>query len=137
MKKNKNTKQKNQKSKRSIASYPKKLLSPIAEFLQKQVKRLERRKKEVQKEDPFNDTDRLSDNASPDTDAAEQFGHARSSAIKEQIDKKIVQSKKALTRIKVGKYGVCEDCKEFIDTDRLVIYPEATLCAKCKTKREK
>jgi DnaK suppressor protein len=79
----------------------------------------------------------VTDNASPDTDAAEQFGHARVSAIKEQLDKKMIQTKKALARVKIGKYGICEDCGKMIDTDRLMIYPEATLCVKCETKREK
>jgi len=69
-------------------------------------------------------------------DAAEQFGHARTSAIREQLDKKIIQTKKALTRIKVGKYGICEDCGDMIDTDRLIAYPESTLCADCKIKTE-
>jgi DnaK suppressor protein len=139
MSKVKKTKQKDKKGnvrKNGITSYPKRLLTPVANFLQKQIKRLERRKKEVEKEDPFSDTDRINDNASPDTDAAEQFGHARTRAIRDQIDRKIIQTKKALSRIKVGKYGICEDCGDFIDTDRLVIYPEATFCAKCKKKRE-
>ena len=93
-------------------------------------------RKEVEKEDPFSNPNRINDNASPDTDAAEQFGHARTSAIKEQIDRKIVQSRKALSRVKVGKYGICGDCGKFIDTDRLMVYPEATLCPKCQAKRE-
>ncbi|MFV1917404.1 MAG: TraR/DksA family transcriptional regulator, partial [Patescibacteria group bacterium] len=80
---------------------------------------------------------RVSDNASPDTDAAEQFGHARTTAIREQIDRKIIQTKKALTRVKIGKYGVCEVCGEMIDTDRLMVYPEATLCARDAAKKEK
>jgi len=38
--------------------------------------------------------------------------------------------------IKIGKYGICEDCGQMIDTDRLIIYPETTLCAKDAAKRE-
>jgi len=94
-------------------------------------------KKEIEKEDPFRDTARLIDNASPDSDAYEQFGHARTTAIKEQLDRRIIQTKKALARIKIGKYGICEDCGRMIDTDRLMVYPEATLCAKDQAKREK
>lgn len=120
-----------------IISYPSKLLSPVGNFLQDRLKALEKRKKNIEKEDPFKDTSRVTDNASPDADAAEQFGHARTSAIKEQIDKKIIQTKKALTRIRIGKYGICEDGGEMIDTDRLMIYPEATLCVKCERKKEK
>ena len=122
---------------KDIVLFPSKLLAPVGKFLQEKLKLLEKRKKEIIQEDPFNDTSRLIDNASPDTDAAEQFGHARAAAIREQLDVKIVQTKKALTLIKIGKYGICEDCGEMIDTDRLVAYPESTLCATDKAKREK
>lgn len=117
--------------------FPKNLLTPVGHFLSAKLSLLKRRKKEIDSEDPFKDTDRLLDNASPDTDAAEQFGHARTSALKEEINRKIIQTRKALSRIKIGKYGICEDCGKMIDTDRLVVYPEATLCASCQKKREK
>lgn len=124
------------KMRKDIVLFPKKLLAPIGRFLQERLKLLEKRKNEIEQEDPFKDTTRLIDNASPDTDAAEQFGHARASAIREQLEKKIIQTKQALTRIKLGKYGICEDCGNMIDTDRLMAYPESTLCAECKVKRE-
>lgn len=116
---------------------PANLLKPVGSFLQQRLRTLEKRRKVISSDDPFNDTSRLLDNASPDADAEEQFGHARTSAIKGQLDKKIIQTRKALSRIKIGKYGICEDCGEMIDTDRLMVYPEATLCAKCQKKREK
>jgi len=117
--------------------FPANLLNPIGKLLHDSLKKLERRKKNIEKEDPFKNFTRLEENASPDTDAAEQFGHARTSAIRKEIDKKIIQTRKALTRIKIGKYGICEDCGKMIDTDRLMVYPIATLCASCQEKREK
>jgi len=94
-----------------------------------------RRRFQIEKEDPF--VDGRSENfASPDTTAAEQFGHARIEAVKGELDKKIIQVRKALSRIKIGKYGICENCGEMIDTDRLVIYPETTFCVKCERKKE-
>ncbi len=120
-----------------IIRFPAQLLSPVANFLKSSLQQLKKRREIIEEDDPFKDTTRLIDNASPDTDAAEQFGHARASAIKEQLDRKIIQTRKALTRIKIGKYGICEDCGKMIDTDRLMISPEATLCASCQAKREK
>lgn len=130
---------KSKKVKKTVApvAFPSNLLNPIGKFLQDRLDELKKRKKEIGDEDPFKDTNRLIDNASPDTDAAEQFGHARTSAIKEQLDRRIIQTRKALTRIKIGKYGICEDCGQMIDTDRLMVYPEATRCAKDQAKREK
>ena len=130
-------KKKAKKKKLRVVKFPANLVAPVGKFLQGRLKRLEKRKKVIEKEDPFRNTSRVMDNASPDTDAAEQFGHARVSAIKEQLDKKMIQTKKALARVKIGKYGICEDCGKMIDTDRLMIYPEATLCVKCEAKREK
>jgi len=127
----------NSKKGKGTIRFPANLLYPVAEFLKNNLHSLEKRKKQIDKADPFKDTSRLMDNASPDADAEEQFGHAMTSAIKEQIDRKIIQTRKALTRVKIGKYGICEDCNEMIDTDRLLVYPEATLCAKCQKKREK
>ena len=120
-----------------MQNIPKTLLAPVANFLKWRMASLEKKKKAIAEEDPFNDTERLNDNASPDTDAAEQFGHARSTAIKDELARKIIQIKKALTRVKIGKYGICEDCGKLIDTDRLMVYPEATLCVSCEKKREK
>ena len=130
-------KKKQVKKKSKGIFFPKNLLIPVGKFLQSQIKILERRKKKIETEDPFVNESRILDNASPDADAAEQFGHAKTSAIKKQMDRKIVQTKKALTRVRLGKYGICDDCGEMIDTDRLTIYPEATFCVKCEAKREK
>lgn len=122
---------------KGVIIFPSALLAPVRVYLQAKLKKLEKRKKGISSEDPFKNTSRTADNASPDTDAEEQYGHARTTALQEQLDRKIIQTKKALARIKVGKYGLCEDCNKMIDTDRLMVYPEATLCADCQAKREK
>lgn len=128
------TKKINQKT---SVRFPSNLLKPVADFLTARLKELSSRKKEIAKEDPFKDPARVTDNAAPDTEADEQFGHARTSAIAKELGKRIIQVRKALTRVKLGKYGICEECGQMIDTDRLIVYPEATLCAKDAAKREK
>ncbi len=125
------------KQKNSAPRFPSNVLAPVAHFLTARLHTLEKRKKEIAKEDPFADPSRVDDNAAPDTEADEQFGHARTSAIKTEISKNIIGIRKALTRIKIGKYGICEECGQMIDTDRLIAFPEATLCAKDAAKLEK
>ena len=127
---------KKKKNTEGRVTFPASVLWPVGEFLRGRLALLQKRKKEIEKEDPFKDTDRIIDNASPDTEAAEQFGHARTSAIRQQIQRNIIQIRKALSRIKIGKYGICEDCGQIIDTDRLMVYPETTLCARDAAKRE-
>lgn len=117
--------------------FPANILKPITRFLHLEEKKLEARKKTFEKEDPFSNSDRAMDNAAIDTDAAEQFDHSRMEAMKKEIDRKLIGIRKALTMIKIGKYGICENCGQMIDTDRLMIKPEATLCVKCEKEKER
>lgn len=117
--------------------FPATVLRPVGNFLSIQLKKLERNKTKLSAEDPFSDEARVVGNAALDTEAEEQFGHTRILAIKEQIDRKIIQTRKALSRIKIGRYGICESCGKMIDTDRLMIYPEATKCVSCEKRKEK
>jgi RNA polymerase-binding transcription factor DksA len=128
---------KKESNNQKTGSFSKKLLSSVSTMLTNQLKRLERRKKEISKEDPFKNVDRVTENTSLDDTATEQFGHAQVEALKEQLDKQIVRVRKALTMIKIGKYGVCDDCGKMIETKRLMFEPEATFCMKCQAKREK
>jgi DnaK suppressor protein len=117
--------------------FPNNILNPIKKFLHLEEKKLEVRKMALEKEDPFFDESRLTDNASPDTEAAEQFGHARIEAMKKDTERRAIEIRKALAKIKIGKYGICDSCGQMIDTDRLMIKPEATLCITCEKKKEK
>lgn len=117
-------------------NYPKEVLQPVKQHLLTRLLGLQRRKKDLDAEDPFKDTNRLEDNAL-DADAAEKVGHMQASAMKAAVDRSIIQIRKALAQIKIGKYGVCERCGKMIDTDRLMILPETTLCVECEKKREK
>jgi RNA polymerase-binding transcription factor DksA len=123
------------KKKPQPIKFPRSVLAPVNSFLHDQLKKLERQKRNLKEEDPFSNDERTNDNAALDTEAEEQFGHARTSALRSELDKRIIQVRKASTRLKIGKYGICENCGKMIDTDRLMIYPEATLCISCEKKR--
>ena len=125
------------KSKSTAPVFPESVLKPVSNFLTAKLHTLERSKKKITKEDPFMDENRASDNAASDIEADEQYGHARTSAISKELTKNIINIRKVLTRIKLGKYGICEECGNMIDTERLIAFPEATLCAKDAIKREK
>jgi len=118
-------------------TFPKNLTEPIKRALSREEEKLKERKKKLDKEDPFKDPGRVLDNAAIDTDASEQFGHINVVGLRKEIDKTLIQIRKALTRIKVGKYGTCESCGKMIDTDRLMIFPAATKCVSCEKKKTK
>ena len=119
---------------KSIIQFPAKLLAPLREYLQHQQMKLMKSKSELKREDPFNDSSRVDDNADIGKEAAEQFGHQRSEALRLEVDKMLINIRKTLTKIKIGKYGLCEKCAKLIDTDRLAINPTAELCMDCQKK---
>jgi len=121
-------------SKNSVR-FPGKLLVPIRRFLESEIVRLKRREKGMKQSDPFMDSGRASEN-SVEEDVDEQVGHFETVVKVNFIKKQIVQVRKALTFLKIGKYGTCEKCGKMIDTDRLAIKPEATVCVECKKESE-
>jgi len=127
-------KEKKDKNKNGI-NFPANLLAPIKKFLEKEIDESKRNRKEIKKGDPFNDHGRTSEN-SLEEDVDEQIGHFDSEVKVKFLAKRLAQLRKALTRIKLGKYGVCEKCGKMIDTDRLAIKPEATTCIDCEKERE-
>lgn len=115
---------------------PEKLVAPIKNFLEKEIVKWKRAGKTFKKSDPFHDSDRVNHN-SIEEDVDEQVGHFDTEVKVSFVNKQLVQLRKALTRIKIGKYGICEKCGKMIDTDRLAIKPETTFCIDCAKEQEK
>lgn len=111
--------------------FPRNLLLPIKGFLERELVRLKRREKDIKANDPFSDEGRSTEN-SLEEDVDEQIGHLHAEVKAGFIKRQIIQLRKALTRIKIGKYGICEKCGQLIDTDRLAVKPDATVCIKCE-----
>ncbi len=49
----------------------------------------------------------------------------------------LYQTKRALSRLDSGEYGVCESCQQPIGKLRLMAFPRATLCMNCKRLEER
>ncbi|OGV96369.1 hypothetical protein A2W24_04525 [Microgenomates group bacterium RBG_16_45_19] len=120
-----------------VTQLPAQMMASIKGLLTKKEKQLEKRKIALKAEDPFTDPERMNDNAAIDVEAAEQFGHERISAMNREIDKMLIRVRKSLTRIRLGKYGVCDVCGKMIDTNRLSIDPTVQDCVSCAKKRAK
>jgi RNA polymerase-binding transcription factor DksA len=113
-----------------VLNFPSRLLLPIKLFLEKELIKLKRTKKQLKKEDPFLDENRDIEN-SLEEDVDEQISHFDNEIKTKFLSRQIAQFRTALTRIKIGKYGICERCGKMIDTDRLAVRAEATTCIKC------
>ena len=112
------------------------VLKPLFGYLKGEEKRLKEVKESLKKEDPYKMKNRDEDN-SLDADVAEQVDHERSSALRRELSKSIINIKKTMARIRIGRYGICEKCGKMIDTDRLAIKPTAEYCISCEKSFEK
>jgi len=117
-------------------SFPAQLLKPLVAYLKGEQKKLKVTEEELKKVDPFVTGNRDADN-SVDSDVAENVQHDRSFAMRLQVSKSLIAIRKTLTRIKLGKYGICSNCGKMIDTDRLAVTPTAEYCMECARKMEK
>jgi len=114
---------------------PKNLLSPIKRFLEREIIKWKKAEKTIKKNDPITDEDRSIHNSNEE-DADEQIGHFEAEVKASFVKKQLIQLRKALTMIKIGKYGICERCGKMIDTDRLAVKPEITVCISCAREDE-
>ncbi len=84
---------------------------------------------------PASETDtygnHLADNAT-DTYEAE-----KAIALENHLRGVLAAVEEALHKFDIGKYGICDNCGQRIDPERLEALPYTTLCLRCKTKQEK
>lgn len=118
-----------------MISFPSRLTKKISEFLEKKLLDLKRKEKKLKANDPFFEEGRADSN-SVEEDVDEQIGHFETEIKVSFVKKEIIEIRKALSRLKIGKYGICIKCGKMIDTDRLAIKPEATLCMSCEKDEE-
>lgn len=66
--------------------------------------------------------------------ASEVEEYADNLALENTLEKELKKINNALERIADGTYGICKNCGEEIDIERLKAYPAAENCIKCKQK---
>jgi RNA polymerase-binding transcription factor DksA len=116
--------------------FPSELLEEIRLHLEKEKNDTEKRIAALTTQDPYSDPERTNDNAAIDHDASEEADHDRVIAQIDELKLQLTDINDALMRIGNGKYGFCKNCGKMIDTDRLNIIPETTLCLECEKKRQ-
>ena len=67
-----------------------------------------------------------------DENASEVEEYADNLALENTLEKELKDANEALARMDQGIYGICENCHKEIDLQRLIAYPAAKTCIKCK-----
>lgn len=65
----------------------------------------------------------------------EQIG--RDTSLAEQERRELMAIERALAKMSSANFGICEECGEEIPPKRLLVLPEARLCANCQTYEER
>lgn len=113
-----------------------KTVGKIGKYLEEQKLHLERQLSKLSKDDPYLNHD-WTVSSEPGSEALEYEGHERITLVKASLAKGLDQVKRAISRLRRGSYGKCENCSAKIDEKRLEAFPEATLCLKCESNAEK
>ena len=58
-------------------------------------------------------------------------------ALEKQIRERLASIERALGKLEIGTYGLCDSCGKSIDPARLEAIPYASLCLECKAKQAK
>lgn len=106
------------------------------------VLRLWKRNKELKKEeelvkqaDPFMQEERSDTSEAVDNSAGDVEKTIHEARL-DLIQSARLEIRKALAKVRIGTYGVCENCKNPIDLARLKAFPQATKCFDCSKKSE-
>lgn len=73
----------------------------------------------------------------PDEGDAEIFEREKNAALIAVLERKLQDIDSALRSIEKGQYGICERCGQPIESGRLEVKPDATLCVKCQQEVER
>jgi len=65
----------------------------------------------------------------------EQIG--RDTSLQEAERRELLAIERALAKMATGSFGICEECAEEIPSKRLLVLPEARLCANCQAFEER
>lgn len=108
----------------------------IKKLLLRQRKKVEGDLEAIKDDDPVMEYG-AHESTEPGTDSWMADAHSRVVAVKKNLQYLLDSTKKALDRLRTGKYGKCDKCGHMIEEARLEVIPAATLCISCSKKTSK
>lgn len=117
----------------------KKTLKEFQDLLEKEKKELEEKLNELnsqKKEMAIKTPDFMAlEDSSVEADEVEELNNLLS--LKSVWENNLYRINQALEKMVKGTYGICEECGELIEIERLKIEPAAQICVNCIKKRNK
>ncbi len=115
--------------------FPPKFVQQVWKVLSMEERRLAKEKERLAKEDPaLRPNLAASKPAETIDEATEALSQERVEVEKGILGKLLMETRLALSKIRIGKYGICENCGKQIDRARLEAYPQARYCLDCEKK---
>ena len=74
--------------------------------------------------------------SAPEDAGADIFEHEKTLAVEGAFEEMLAEVRHALHKIAAGSYGICDDCGQKIELERLEARPQASLCLACRTREE-
>lgn len=119
-----------------MLDFPIKTLNTIKRILYRQQKDIEKNIQEFEEEDPVK-APALTESSEPGTDSAIADTHTKTLVLERLLNQASQGIKKALSKIRNGSYGKCENCGKRIELSRLLAMPTASHCVSCSQKLSK
>ncbi len=70
-------------------------------------------------------------------EATEAFELEKRLALEQRMKERLAKIEHSLHKFEEGTYGLCDNCGQPIDPDRLEALPHASMCLNCKAKQAK
>lgn len=116
------------------------LIEEIKKKLESERGRLIEQLEEMTKEKSF-DKDKIQakwqEYGSKEEDSAVEVAEFQDNiSLERRLETNLEKIEKALKKIEEDNYGVCENCENSIEDERLLVYPEAQHCLECHKKHK-
>lgn len=119
-----------------MLNLPGKTLEFIKKHLLRQQRELDKNLREIEEGDPAKSPD-LAESSEPGTDSYIADTHTRILILKDSLIKMKNSIRLTLSKIKIGTYGKCDSCGNWIEEERLQALPTAQFCLSCSKKTTK
>jgi len=109
-----------------------------AQFISTERKKLQEEQKQVSEElTHLREFMQAEVDVEPDEGDTEIFEREKNAALIAVLERRLQDIETALKSMEKGEYGICSRCGNPIETERLEVKPDATMCLNCQREVER